>query len=193
MAPGPKPRRECHELCVWRPAHAGFSQPHALKRVSNMMASWFLAAIHSRTFLPSFSKLRTARWISLVTVSSVGNEPRVLIVLRNEEDRKTVRGTVSPTNAVEAFDGIRRGDDLPDRRIVGSPERRRRTERPPPRPGLPAPARWRGISRPSRPRRHAASRRRSRRSGPRGPGAGRRRRPCGPSSCRSSASGAPDG
>ncbi len=53
--------RECHKLRVWHLAHAGFSHRHALKRVSNMIASWFLAANHSLTFLPPFSKLRIAR------------------------------------------------------------------------------------------------------------------------------------
>ncbi len=53
--------RECHKLCVWHLAHAGFSHRHALKRVSNMIANWFLAANHSLTFLPPFSKLRMAR------------------------------------------------------------------------------------------------------------------------------------
>ena len=52
---------ECHELCVSGPAHAGFRYGHALKRSSNMIANWLRAANHSRTFLPSFSKLRMAR------------------------------------------------------------------------------------------------------------------------------------
>ena len=53
--------RECPELCVSGPAHAGFRYGHALKRSSNMIANWLRAANHSRTFLPSFSKLRMAR------------------------------------------------------------------------------------------------------------------------------------
>ncbi len=53
--------RECHELCVSGPAHAVFRYGHALKRSSNMLANWLRAANHSRTFLPSFSKLRMAR------------------------------------------------------------------------------------------------------------------------------------
>uniref|UniRef100_UPI0035B660DC ribbon-helix-helix domain-containing protein n=1 Tax=Yunchengibacter salinarum TaxID=3133399 RepID=UPI0035B660DC len=39
---------ECHELCVSGLAHAGFKHGHALKRSSNMIANWFLAANHSR-------------------------------------------------------------------------------------------------------------------------------------------------
>lgn len=53
--------RECHELCVSVPVHAGFRCCHALKRSSNMIANWLRAANHSRTFLPPFSKLRIAR------------------------------------------------------------------------------------------------------------------------------------
>ena len=52
---------ECPELCVWRPVHAGFGHAHAVKRVSNRIASWLRAAIHSRALRPSFSKLRMAR------------------------------------------------------------------------------------------------------------------------------------
>jgi transposase InsO family protein len=52
---------ECPELCVSGSAHAGFRYGHALKRSSNMIANWFRAANHSRTFLPCFSKLRMAR------------------------------------------------------------------------------------------------------------------------------------
>jgi transposase len=52
---------ECHEFCVSGPAHAGFRYGHALKRSSNIIANWFLAANHSRTFLPPFSKFRIAR------------------------------------------------------------------------------------------------------------------------------------
>ena len=52
---------ECHELCVWHLAHAGFSHGHALKRSANMISNWLRAANHSRTFLPPFSKLRMAR------------------------------------------------------------------------------------------------------------------------------------
>jgi hypothetical protein len=52
---------ECPEFCVWRPVHAGFSHAHAVKRVSNRIASWLRAAIHSRAVRPSFSKLRMAR------------------------------------------------------------------------------------------------------------------------------------
>jgi hypothetical protein len=52
--------RECHELCVWCwPMR--FSRRYALKRVPNMIANWFLAANHSLTVLPPFSKLRMAR------------------------------------------------------------------------------------------------------------------------------------
>ena len=50
--------------------------------VATTEANWFLAANHSRTFLPPFSKFRIARYISLVAASSVGNEPHVLIDLR---------------------------------------------------------------------------------------------------------------
>jgi len=32
-------KRECHELCVSGPAHAGFRYGHALKRSSNMIAN----------------------------------------------------------------------------------------------------------------------------------------------------------
>ena len=53
--------RECHEVCVSGLAHAGFRYAHALKRSSNRIANWFLAANHSLTFLPPFSKLRIAR------------------------------------------------------------------------------------------------------------------------------------
>jgi hypothetical protein len=53
--------REYPELCVSCLAHTGFRYGHALKRSSNMIANWFLAANHSRTFLPPFSKLRIAR------------------------------------------------------------------------------------------------------------------------------------
>ena len=52
---------ECHELCVWLPAHAGVSRGHAWKRSANMISNWLRAANHSRTFLPPFSKLRMAR------------------------------------------------------------------------------------------------------------------------------------
>ena len=52
---------KCPELCVSGPAHVGVRYGHALKRSSNMIAKWFLAANHSRTFLPPFSKLRIAR------------------------------------------------------------------------------------------------------------------------------------
>ena len=54
-------RRECHEVCVSGLAHAGFRYGHALNRSLNMIANWFRAANHSRTFLPPFSKLRIAR------------------------------------------------------------------------------------------------------------------------------------
>jgi hypothetical protein len=30
---------ECHELCVWPLAHAGFSHGHALKRSANMISN----------------------------------------------------------------------------------------------------------------------------------------------------------
>ena len=60
-------RRECPELCVSGLAHAGFRYRHALKRSSNMIANWFRAANHSRTFLPPFSKLRIAREIRVVS------------------------------------------------------------------------------------------------------------------------------
>ena len=53
--------RECHNLCVSVPVHAGFRFGHALKRCSNMIANWLRAANHWRTFLPPFSKLRIAR------------------------------------------------------------------------------------------------------------------------------------
>ena len=56
-------RRECHELCVWLPAHAGVSRGHAWKRSANMISNWLRAANHSRTFPPPFSKLRMARKI----------------------------------------------------------------------------------------------------------------------------------
>jgi transposase InsO family protein len=53
--------RECHELCVSGPAHAGFRYGHALNRSSNIIANWLRAANHSRTLRPPFSKLRIAR------------------------------------------------------------------------------------------------------------------------------------
>ena len=53
--------RKCPKVCVSWLAHAGFRYFHALKRCSNMIANWFLAANHSLTFLPPFSKLRMAR------------------------------------------------------------------------------------------------------------------------------------
>ncbi len=34
-----RPARECPEGCVWRPVHAGFGHAHAVKRVSNRIAS----------------------------------------------------------------------------------------------------------------------------------------------------------
>jgi len=49
------------------------------------MANWFLAATHSRTARPPFSKLRMARKISFVAASSVGNEPLVFSVLRSTQ------------------------------------------------------------------------------------------------------------
>jgi hypothetical protein len=52
---------ECHDLCVSGLSHAGFRYCHALKRSSNIMANWFLAANHSLTFRPSFSNFRMAR------------------------------------------------------------------------------------------------------------------------------------
>lgn len=52
--------RECHKLCVSAPIHAAFDT-QASKRSLNIMANWFLAANHSLTFRPSFSKLRIAR------------------------------------------------------------------------------------------------------------------------------------
>ena len=55
------PAWECHEVCVSGPAHAVFRYGHALKRSSNIIANWLRAANHSRTFLPSFSKLRMAK------------------------------------------------------------------------------------------------------------------------------------
>lgn len=55
-----KPRRECPELCVSGPVHA-VSDTQASKRSPNIMANWLRAANHSRTFRPSFSKLRMAR------------------------------------------------------------------------------------------------------------------------------------
>ena len=57
----PDSKGECHELCVSGLAHAGFRYGHALKRSPNMIANWFLAANHSRTLRPPFSKLRMAR------------------------------------------------------------------------------------------------------------------------------------
>ena len=47
-----------------------------------------------------------------MAASLVGNEPRVLMDLRNVEGQKTVWDTVFPTHAVEAFDGICGVDDL---------------------------------------------------------------------------------
>ena len=52
--------RECPDLCVSRPVHA-VSDTQASKRSPNIMANWLRAANHSRTFRPSFSKLRMAR------------------------------------------------------------------------------------------------------------------------------------
>ena len=57
----PGPERECPEFCVSVLAHAGFRYGHALKRSSNMIANWFLAAYHSLTFRPPFSKFLIAR------------------------------------------------------------------------------------------------------------------------------------
>ncbi|MDO5703809.1 MAG: ATP-binding protein [Paracoccus sp. (in: a-proteobacteria)] len=51
---------ECPELCVSGPIHA-VSDTQASKRSPNIMANWLRAANHSRTFRPSFSKLRMAR------------------------------------------------------------------------------------------------------------------------------------
>ncbi len=51
---------ECPEVCVSGLAH-GFSDTQAAKRSPNIMANWLRAANHSRTFRPSFSKLRIAR------------------------------------------------------------------------------------------------------------------------------------
>ncbi|MGN7870433.1 hypothetical protein, partial [Paracoccus sp. 22332] len=48
---------ECPELCVSGPVHA-VSDTQASKRSPNIMANWLRAANHSRTFRPSFSKLR---------------------------------------------------------------------------------------------------------------------------------------
>ncbi|PYD74309.1 hypothetical protein CFR71_15830, partial [Novacetimonas pomaceti] len=53
-------RWECPEVCVSGLAH-GFSDTQAAKRSPNIMANWLRAANHSRTFRPSFSKLRIAR------------------------------------------------------------------------------------------------------------------------------------
>ena len=47
-----------------------------------------------------------------MAASSVGNEPRVLIDLRNVEGQKTVWDTVFPTHAVQAFDDVGGVDDL---------------------------------------------------------------------------------
>ena len=52
--------RECPELCVSDRLHA-VSDTQASKRSPNIMANWLRAANHSRTFRPSFSKLRMAR------------------------------------------------------------------------------------------------------------------------------------
>ena len=46
--------RECHELCVWHPAYAGFSRGHAWKRSANMISNWLRAANHSRTTRTAF-------------------------------------------------------------------------------------------------------------------------------------------
>lgn len=54
------PYRKCPELCVSGPVHA-VSDTQASKRSPNIMANWLRAANHSRTFRPSFSKLRMAR------------------------------------------------------------------------------------------------------------------------------------
>ena len=51
---------KCPELCVSGPVHA-VSDTQASKRSPNIMANWLRAANHSRTFRPSFSKLRMAR------------------------------------------------------------------------------------------------------------------------------------
>jgi len=52
--------RECHELCVWRAAHA-VSAGHLLNRSGYKIANWLRAATHSLTHLPVFSNLRIAR------------------------------------------------------------------------------------------------------------------------------------
>lgn len=36
--------RECPDFCVWALFHAGFRHGHAVKRVSNIMASWLPAS-----------------------------------------------------------------------------------------------------------------------------------------------------
>ena len=51
------PWRECHELCVWPLAHAGFGHAQALKRSANMISNWLRAANHSRMFLPPFGSV----------------------------------------------------------------------------------------------------------------------------------------
>ena len=56
----PAERGECPELCVSGAVHA-VSDTQASKRSPNIMANWLRAANHSRTFRPSFSKLRMAR------------------------------------------------------------------------------------------------------------------------------------
>ena len=53
--------REYPELCVSALTHAGFRYGHALKRSSNKIANWFLAANHSLTVRPLFSNFRMAR------------------------------------------------------------------------------------------------------------------------------------
>ena len=52
--------REYPKLCVWRLAHAVFTA-HLLNRSGYRIANWFLAATHSLTQRPAFSKLRMAK------------------------------------------------------------------------------------------------------------------------------------
>ena len=73
-------------LCIGSSWPAGFwcQRADAASRSPNSIANWFSAAVHSRVdrFHP-FLMLRSARYSNLVAASSLGNEPRVLMILRS--------------------------------------------------------------------------------------------------------------
>lgn len=56
----------------------------AVNRSPNMIANWFMAAFQSKVALTDLaSTLRNASHRSLMTTSSVGKCPQVLMILRN--------------------------------------------------------------------------------------------------------------